>query len=65
MSGVSKLGGAGLSLGDRRSAASTAALPFSVTSLVLLLGWFNLYLYLVRRVEDSPLVPNQYRSLCR
>jgi type II secretory ATPase GspE/PulE/Tfp pilus assembly ATPase PilB-like protein len=38
-------------------------LPFSPFKVVLLLGWVYASLYLVKRVEDSPLVPNKYRSI--
>ena len=38
-------------------------MPFSPVKLVFLLGWVYLSLYLVQRVEDSPLVPSQYRSI--
>jgi general secretion pathway protein E len=38
-------------------------LPFSPFKMILLLGWVYASLYLVKRVEDSPLVPNKYRSI--
>jgi type II secretory ATPase GspE/PulE/Tfp pilus assembly ATPase PilB-like protein len=43
--------------------ASSIALPFGIASLILLVGWVNLCLYLVRRVEDTPLAPDKYRSV--
>ncbi len=39
------------------------SLPFGPVKLIFLLGWVYLSLYLVQRVEDSPLVPGQYRSI--
>ena len=42
---------------------SAIALPFGIASLILLVGWVNLCLYLVRRVEDTPLAPDKYRSI--
>lgn len=43
----------------------TAPLPFplSPVKIILLLGWVYLCLYLVQRVEDSPLVPAKYRPI--
>ncbi len=38
-------------------------LPFSVWRLLFLLVWVYLCLYLVQRVEDSPLVPGKYKSV--
>jgi general secretion pathway protein E len=45
------------------NAASDASLPFSVWKLIFLLGWVYLCLYLVQRVDDTPLVPGRYKSL--
>jgi type II secretory ATPase GspE/PulE/Tfp pilus assembly ATPase PilB-like protein len=38
-------------------------LPFSLTKVVFLVGWFCLCLYSVKRSDDSPLVTDQYRYL--
>ena len=38
-------------------------LPLSPIKLILLLGWVYLCLYLVQRVEDSPLAPTRYKSI--
>ncbi len=38
-------------------------MPISPFKLILLLGWFYLCLYLVQRVEDTPLVPARYKSV--
>ena len=46
-----------------RPRRTVTMLPFSPFKLILLLGWVYASLYLVKRVEDSPLVPNQYRSI--
>lgn len=37
-------------------------LPVSVPRVILLLAWVYVCLYLVQRVEDSPLVPRRYKS---
>lgn len=50
-------------LAEAGQSASTIALPFSPVKLVFLLGWFFACLYLVQRVEDSPLVPAEYRAM--
>jgi len=42
--------------------APVTSLPFSVVSLIFFLGWFYLSLYLAKQVDESPLVPNQYRE---
>ena len=39
------------------------SLAFSPVKLILLLGWVYLSLYLVQRIDDSPLVPSQYKSI--
>jgi type II secretory ATPase GspE/PulE/Tfp pilus assembly ATPase PilB-like protein len=39
------------------------SLSISPIKLLLLLGWFYLCLYLVRRLEDTPLVPPRYRAV--
>jgi len=43
-------------------AVAAAGLPFSSPAVVALLGWFLASLYLSQRAEDSPLVPEAYRS---
>ena len=43
--------------------STTVALPISLGRVFLLLVWVYLCLHLVQRVEVSPLVPNQYKSL--
>ncbi len=45
-----------------QAAMTTGSLPFSVWKLIFFLGWVYLCLYLVQRVEDSPLVPGKYKS---
>jgi general secretion pathway protein E len=44
-------------------APASPGLPFSPVKLILLLAWVYLCLYLVQRVEDSPLVPSRYRPM--
>ncbi len=50
-------------LGEIETAAPPAVMPLSPVRILLLLGWVYLCLYLVQRVEDSPLVPSKYRSV--
>jgi hypothetical protein len=40
---------------------SLAPLPFNPIRLLLLVAWFYLCVYLVQRVNFSPLVPKKYR----
>jgi len=54
---------AGLLLAQVGDAALTAGLPFSIWRLVFLLGWVYLCLYLVQRLEDTPLAPARYKPL--
>ncbi|MEN6557363.1 MAG: GspE/PulE family protein, partial [Thermoguttaceae bacterium] len=51
---------AGLPLAQAETSA--AGLPFSVFALVVVVGWVLACLHLARQAEDSPLVPNSYRS---
>jgi len=44
-------------------ASPSPTLPFSLWRMLFLLGWVYLCLHLVQRVEVSPLVPDQYKSL--
>jgi len=37
--------------------------PFNPTKLVFLIIWFYLCLYLIQRIQFSPLVPKKYRSI--
>jgi general secretion pathway protein E len=50
-------------LAEAAESAPPGTLPFSPVRLVFLLGWVYVCLYLVQRVEDSPLVPAEYRSM--
>ena len=38
-------------------------LPFNPTKLVFFVIWFYLCLYLIQRIQFSPLVPKKYRSI--
>lgn len=65
MSGVS-LSPPALWLGALLAQTGNAAaepLPLSLWRVAFFVGWIYLCLYLVQRVEDSPLVPNRYKSL--
>ena len=52
-----------LLLAEADAAALPAPMPLSPVRLILLLTWVYLCLYLVQRVEDSPLVPSKYRPV--
>ncbi len=54
---------AGLLWAQSSGPASVTSLPFSPLKVTLLLGWVYASLYLVKRVEDSPLVPDKYRRI--
>ena len=52
-----------LLLAEADAPASAIPLAFSPVKLIFLLGWVYLCLYLVQRVDDSPLVPSRYKSI--
>ena len=52
-----------LLLAEADAPASAIPLAFSPVKLILLLAWVYLCLYLVQRVDDSPLVPSRYKSI--
>ncbi len=50
-------------LAEADAPASAIPLAFSPVKLILLMAWVYLCLYLVQRVDDSPLVPSRYKSI--
>ena len=52
-----------LLLAEADAPVSASPLPISPLKLLFLLGWVYLCLYLVQRVEGSPLVPSRYKSV--
>jgi general secretion pathway protein E len=52
-----------LLMAEADAPAPADSLPFAPLKLILLLGWVYLCLYLVRRIEDTPLVPSRYRPI--